>query len=67
MGAEQMLKTLQDYRIAQYEKLTDAVYKEKGYDPNGIPLDETLKHLGFDKEEYFEIVRAARVRVADQN
>lgn len=67
MGAEQMLKTLQNYRIAQYEKLTDAVYKEKGYDENGIPLDETLKHLGFDKEEYFEIVRAARVRVADQN
>lgn len=63
MTAEEMLKALQDYRIAQYDKLIDAVYEEKGYDSNGIPLDETLARLNFDKPEYFDIVRAARSRV----
>lgn len=60
---EEMLSILQNYRISQYEKLTDAVYQEKGYDKNGIPLDNTLERLGFNKDEYFEIARAARQRV----
>ncbi|MFC1814798.1 aldehyde ferredoxin oxidoreductase C-terminal domain-containing protein [Thermodesulfobacteriota bacterium] len=63
MGDEAMLAALQKYRIEQYEKLTDVVYKEKGYDRNGIPLDQTLKRLGFNGDEYFEIVRTARARV----
>jgi len=62
MSREDMLRRLQEYRVDQYEKLTDTVYKEKGYDRNGIPLDETLTRLGFDKDEYFEIVRSARSR-----
>ena len=63
MGDEEMLTALQKYRNSQYEKLTDVVYQEKGYDPNGIPLDETLVRLGFREEAYFNIVRAARERV----
>jgi aldehyde:ferredoxin oxidoreductase len=60
---EDLLKTLHEYRREQYELLTDAVYKEKGYDLNGIPLDATLTRLGFDKPEYISIVEAARARV----
>jgi aldehyde:ferredoxin oxidoreductase len=63
MGDEEMLTALQKYRNSQYEKLTDVVYQEKGYDPDGIPRDETLVRLGFAEDEYFNIVRAARERV----
>ena len=63
MGDEEMLTALQKYRNSQYEKLTDVVYQEKGYDANGIPRDETLVRLGFNEDEYFNIVRAARERV----
>ncbi|MBW1984437.1 MAG: aldehyde:ferredoxin oxidoreductase [Deltaproteobacteria bacterium] len=60
---EEMLTLLQNFRVQQYEKLADAVYKEKGYNPYGIPFDETLERLGFDNEDYFDIVKSARERV----
>jgi aldehyde:ferredoxin oxidoreductase len=60
---EELLTILQNYRVGQYERLTDEVYKEKGYDWHGIPTDEVLLHLGLDKDEYFEIVRSARALV----
>jgi len=60
---EEMLAILQNYRILQYEKLTDAVYNEKGYDSYGIPFDETLERLGFKNEDYVNIVKSARERV----
>ncbi len=59
---QKRLQTLQDYRRSQYEKLTDTVYEEKGYDRNGIPLDETLQRLDLDKPEYLDIVRMVRTR-----
>ncbi|MBW1645872.1 MAG: hypothetical protein JRJ56_06045, partial [Deltaproteobacteria bacterium] len=39
-----------------------AVYREKGYDAYGIPLDETLARLGFTDPEYREIITQARLR-----
>lgn len=60
---EELLTDLQKYRHRQYEKLTDAVYREKGFDQYGIPLDETMQRLGFTKEEYYKIVHSARSRV----
>ncbi len=61
---ETLLKSLQDYRRDQYETLMDTVYAAKGYDKNSIPTDETLKRLGFEGEEYLQIVKAARQRAA---
>lgn len=58
-----MLSALQQYRIEQYETLTDVVYREKGYDRNGVPLDETLTRLGFTDDVYRDVVRTARERV----
>jgi aldehyde:ferredoxin oxidoreductase len=59
---EEKMALLQDFRRKQYETLTDVVYKEKGYDRNGIPTDETMKRLGFDRPEFMAIVRDARKR-----
>ncbi len=56
----ELLETLQNHRRQQYEILTDAVYAEKGFDTNGIPLNETLQRLGFNEPEYLEIVNQAR-------
>jgi len=60
MTDDQRLAAVQAYRRNQYERLTDAVYKEKGYDSNGIPKDDTLKRLGFGDESYCAIVLTAR-------
>lgn len=60
---QEKLIILQAYRAKQYEKLVDVVYKEKGYDPNGIPTDEKLSELGFAEEEYLNIVKAARAAI----
>ncbi|MFA6448785.1 MAG: aldehyde ferredoxin oxidoreductase C-terminal domain-containing protein [bacterium] len=59
---EEKLVLIQNYRREQYKKLADVVYEEKGYDPNGIPLDETLERLGLTEPGYKAIVRAARER-----
>ncbi len=64
---EEMLKMLHGDRRERYEKLTDAVYSEKGYDANGIPTDETMKRMGLDAPEYMQIVRAARKRSGNRN
>ena len=59
----ELLSELQNHRRQQYEILTDAVYLEKGFDAQGIPLNETLQRLGFNDSEYREIVDQARLRI----
>ena len=56
----ELLLLLQNHRRRQYEILADTVYAEKGFDANGIPLDETLQRLGFTAPEYQKIVDQAR-------
>jgi len=46
------------------EYAMDTVYAAKGYVSNSIPTDETLQRLGFEDKEFFQIVKAARQRVA---
>jgi aldehyde:ferredoxin oxidoreductase len=53
------LRMLQEHRRAQYEKLCDAVYAEKGYDASGIPLRSTLVRLGFLEPGYLAIAERA--------
>jgi len=48
---------LRKHREAQYDKLVDAVYKRRGWSPNGVPTLETLKHLGIDFPWLVEVVR----------
>ena len=60
---EEMLAELHKHRKMQYDKLTDKVYEEKGFDSNSIPLDETMNRIGMNNDEYMEIVHSARTRV----
>jgi hypothetical protein len=64
MSDELLLKSLQDYRRDQYEILMGTIYAAKGYDRNSIPTDEKLQRLGFEGEDYFQIVEGVRHRVA---
>lgn len=47
---------LRAYREDQYEKLLDAVYKRRGWTPNGVPTLERLKSIGMDLPEVIEVV-----------
>lgn len=50
------IKVLRKYREEQYEKLTDAVYKRRGWTLDGVPTPEKLKELGVDWPELLEVV-----------
>ena len=54
---EEKMAALRAYREEQYEKLIDAVYKRRGWTPNGIPTPETLKRLHIDFPDMVELVR----------
>jgi aldehyde:ferredoxin oxidoreductase len=45
---EEKMAALRKYREAEYEKLKDAVYKRRGWTPNGVPTVEKVKALGID-------------------
>ena len=51
------LAALRAYREEQYEMLMDAVYKRRGWTPNGIPTLETLKRLHIGFPDVVEVVR----------
>ncbi|MDR0499590.1 MAG: hypothetical protein LBH03_07680 [Holophagales bacterium] len=63
MGLEPAKMTLEEkvaahraWRTDRYEKLTDAVYKRRGWTPNGVPTYERIKELGIDFPEVLEVV-----------
>ena len=43
---EERLEMLIELRKKAYQRLCDAVYQEKGYTPDGVPLPETLERFG---------------------
>jgi aldehyde:ferredoxin oxidoreductase len=53
---EEKMAITKEYRLEQYEKLLDAVYKRRGWTKNGIPTIEHLKDLGMDLPELIETV-----------
>jgi aldehyde:ferredoxin oxidoreductase len=48
MSTEEKMVALRKYREGEYEKLKDAVYKRRGWTPNGVPTVEKVKALGID-------------------
>jgi len=48
MSTEEKMAALRTYREEEYEKLKDAVYKRRGWTPNGVPTVEKAKALGID-------------------
>jgi aldehyde:ferredoxin oxidoreductase len=53
---EEKIAVVRKYREDQYEKLTDAVYKRRGWTDNGVPTPEKLKSIGMDLPELMEVV-----------
>jgi aldehyde:ferredoxin oxidoreductase len=51
---------LMELRYEDFNKLMDTVYKEKGWDSNGVPTDETLEKLGLMDEVTRQILENAR-------
>ncbi|MDY7041022.1 MAG: aldehyde ferredoxin oxidoreductase C-terminal domain-containing protein, partial [Chloroflexota bacterium] len=55
-STEEKMAALRAHREDQYEKLTDAVYKRRGWTPDGVPTLEKLHELGIDFPEVVEAV-----------
>ncbi len=55
-SVEEKMAALRKYRENRYEKLLDAVYKRRGWTPNGVPKIEHLKNLKMDLPELIELV-----------
>jgi aldehyde:ferredoxin oxidoreductase len=53
---EEKMKLLREYREDQYQKLCDAVYKRRGWTPDGVPTLETVKRLGIDFPDVVELI-----------
>jgi aldehyde:ferredoxin oxidoreductase len=59
-STEEKMGILRGHREAQYEKLADAVYRRRGWTPDGVPRIERLRELGIDLPEIVEIVKDAQ-------
>ena len=51
------MAALRAYREEQYEKLSDAVYKRRGWTPDGVPTPEKLHELGIDFPDVVAVVK----------
>jgi aldehyde:ferredoxin oxidoreductase len=58
MTLDEKRAALRQYREDQYEQLIDAVYKRRGWTPQGVPTLETLKRLKIDFPEVVEVVQS---------
>ncbi len=58
MAVEDKVAALRKFREDEYAKLQDAVYKRRGWTPNGIPTIETVKRLGIDFPDVMELLKS---------
>jgi aldehyde:ferredoxin oxidoreductase len=49
---------LRKLREEKYETLKDAVYKRRGWTPDGIPTADTVKRLGIDFPEVMDLLKS---------
>jgi aldehyde:ferredoxin oxidoreductase len=56
-STEEKVAALRAYREDQYEKLTDAVYKRRGWTPDGVPTPKKLRELGINFPQVIEVVQ----------
>jgi aldehyde:ferredoxin oxidoreductase len=57
MTVEEKLKALRSHREQQYQQLTDAVYRRRGWTADGVPTLETLQRLGIDFPDVVRVVK----------
>ena len=53
---ETKIKLLRDFRIKEYEKLKNAVYKRRGWNVNGVPTIKRIKTLEIDFPEVSKLI-----------
>ncbi|MHC5037827.1 MAG: aldehyde ferredoxin oxidoreductase C-terminal domain-containing protein [Planctomycetota bacterium] len=53
---EEKIAILRRHREDQYEKLIDAVFKRRGWTPDGVPTRATLERLGVDFPEVLAVI-----------
>jgi aldehyde:ferredoxin oxidoreductase len=56
-STEEKLAALRAHRERRYESLIDAVYKRRGWTPEGIPTLETVKRLGIDYPDVVTLIK----------
>ena len=56
MTLDEKIAKTRKYRENQFELLTDAVYKRRGWTMNGVPKPEHLKEIGMDLPILLEVV-----------
>jgi aldehyde:ferredoxin oxidoreductase len=56
MSTEEKMKLQREWRTDRYSKLVDAVYKRRGWTPNGVPTMETLRRLRIDFPDVVTLV-----------
>jgi aldehyde:ferredoxin oxidoreductase len=52
------VRITREYRMKQYDSLIDAVFKRRGWTPDGCPTPEHLKEIGMDLPEVLDVVKA---------
>lgn len=57
MDLDEKIAVTRKYREQQFELLTDAVYKRRGWTKQGVPTLEHLAELGMDLPEVVEVVK----------
>ncbi|MCX6550651.1 MAG: aldehyde:ferredoxin oxidoreductase [Acidobacteria bacterium] len=55
-STEEKMTLQRAWRTDRYNKLVDAVYKRRGWTPDGVPTMETLKKLKIDSPEVVAVV-----------
>ena len=56
-STEEKIAVLRNYREAEYERLKAAVYKRRGWTPNGVPTIDKAKALGIAFPEIKELLK----------
>ncbi|MDD2331727.1 MAG: aldehyde ferredoxin oxidoreductase C-terminal domain-containing protein, partial [Candidatus Cloacimonetes bacterium] len=56
-SVEEKMEITRKHREDQYQKLIDAVYKRKGWTPEGVPTLKLLQEIGMDLPEVIDMVK----------
>ncbi|HTX71637.1 MAG TPA: aldehyde ferredoxin oxidoreductase C-terminal domain-containing protein [Rectinemataceae bacterium] len=61
MKVAEKLRITREHRMKQYDSLIDAVFRRRGWTPDGCPTPEHLKKIGMDLPE---VIAVAEARIA---
>ncbi len=56
MTVADKIQALRTYREERYDQLVDAVYKRRGWTPNGVPTLEHVRKLGIDFPDVVDLI-----------